>query len=319
MDKVKTGIIGAGHMSGKIIKTMEQVKSIVPVAIASRSKERAEDFARKYKLPKAYGSYMDLLNDLDIDMVYIATPPSEHARQMKMCLEMGKAVFCEKPFTLDLKEAEEVICLAKKKGLFAGEAIWTRYMPLYKEIQALKNSKELGKITAVYANLGYPVWEKERIHTKELGGGALMDVGIYPLTFIDAVAGMDYTECKVIAHKVCGSDQVSGIMLYYGSQGIIATILNSVTGPSDRQGIVYGTEGYAIVNNINNFENIKIYNKKHKCIKETVAPVQFSGYEYELEAAAASILAGQTECIQMPHKKILEIMGVMDLIYHKII
>lgn len=315
MEKVRTGIFGAGSMSGKIMKTMHKVENIEPVAIASRSMERAMEFANKYKLPKAYGSYMDLLNDPGIDMVYIATPNSEHAAQMKMCLEMGKAVFCEKPFTMDLHEAEEVLEMSKSKNLFAGEAIWTRYMPLYKEICNLKNSAELGKITAVSANLGYPVWDRERIQTPGLGGGAHMDVGIYPLTFIDAVAGMNYSEFHTMAHNVQGVDQTSSIMLYYKEQGIIATILNSVTGPSDRQGIIYGTEGYAIAENINNFESIRIYNKNHKCIKEIMPPGQYSGYEYELEAAARAVIAGQAECVEVPHKKILEMMGVMEEIY----
>ncbi len=315
MGKVRTGIFGAGIMSGKIMETMYRVENIEPVAIASRSMERAREFAEKYKLPKAYGSYMDLLNDPGIDMVYIATPNSEHAAHMKMCLEMGKAVFCEKPFTMYLQEAEEVLKLAKSKNLFTGEAIWTRYMPLYKEIQALRNSAELGKITAVTANLGYPVWERERIHSTELGGGAHMDVGIYPLTFIDAVAGIDYSEFHTMAHKVNGVDQVSSIVLYYKEQGIIATILNSVAGPSDRQGIIYGTEGYAIVENINNFESIRIYDKEHKCIKEIMPPEQYSGYEYELEAAANAVIAGQTECAEVPHKKILEMMEAMEEIY----
>lgn len=142
-----------------------------------------------------------------------------------------------------------------------------------------------------------------------------MDVGIYPLTFIDAVAGMDYSEFHTMAHKVNGVDQVSSIVLYYKEQGIIATILNSVAGPSDRQGIIYGTEGYAIVENINNFESIRIYDKEHKCIKEIMPPEQYSGYEYELEAAANAVIAGQTECAEVPHKKILEMMGVMEEIY----
>ncbi|MCI9079105.1 MAG: Gfo/Idh/MocA family oxidoreductase [Lachnospiraceae bacterium] len=315
MEKVRTGIFGAGSMSGKIMETMHRVENIEPVAIASRSEERARKFADKYKLPKAYGSYVDLLNDPGIDMVYIATPNSEHASQMKMCLEMGKAVFCEKPFTMDLHEAEEVLELARSKNLFVGEAIWTRYMPLYKEIQDLKNSAALGKITAVTANLGYPVWERERIHKPELGGGAHMDVGIYPLTFIDAAVGMDYSEFHTIAHKVKGVDQVCSIVLYYKEKGIIATILNSVAGPSDRQGIIYGTEGYAIAENINNFESIRIYNKEHECVKEIMPPEQFSGYEYELEAAARAVIAGQTECEEVPHKKILGMMEVMEEIY----
>lgn len=139
MDKVKTGILGAGHMSGKIMHTMYEVKNIMPVAIASRNKERAEKFAKKYKLEKFYGSYMEMLKDPEIHLVYIATPPSEHFNQMKMCLDMGKAVFCEKPFTMTAQEAEEILKLAEEKNIFAGEAVWTRYMPLYKEVKKLRD------------------------------------------------------------------------------------------------------------------------------------------------------------------------------------
>lgn len=314
MDKVKTGILGAGHMSGKIMHTMHEVKSIQPVAIASRSKERAEKFAKKYKLGKFYGSYIEMLKDPEINMVYIATPPSEHFNQMKMCLEMGKAVFCEKPFTLAVQEAEEVLRLAEEKNIFVGEAMWTRYMPLYKEVKKLGSQGELGRITAITANLGYPVWERERVRTPELGGGALFDVGIYPLTFVDAVIGMDYSVLHTVVSQSCGVDQASAIIMSY-QQGIVVSMLNSITGPSDRQGIIYGTEGYAVVENVNNYESIRIYNKEHQCTREILPPEQISGYEYELEAAARAVLAGQIECKEMPHSEITRMMRVMEDIY----
>jgi len=315
--RVRVGILGAGHMAGKIMQTMREVKEISPVAAASRNKERAEAFAERYKLPKAYGSYIDMLKDPDIDMVYIATPPSVHAGQMKMCLNMGKAVFCEKPFTMTGQEAREVLEMACEKNLFAGEAIWTRYMPMFNSIKELKNEPGIGKFVAVTACLGYPVWERERIKDPELGGGALFDVGIYPLTFIDAVAGMGYSSLHTVADISGGVDSASAVIMLYPS-GIVAAMLNLVTAPSDRQGVIYGTDGYATVRNINNFESIKIYNKNHKCIREILPPKQISGYEYQLISAAKAIKAGRIECEEMPHSKILEMMHVMEAIHKDI-
>lgn len=317
MKKVRFGIMGAGRMASVLMDTVNKMDIIEPYAVASRDLARAEEFAKTYGVEKAYGSYEEMLADPNVDLVYVVTPPSVHAQQMKMCIEAGKAVFCEKPFTLTAQEARDVLALAKEKNVFVGEAIWTRYMPMVESLEALKSEPLLGEIRAVYADLGYPVWHKPRVQDVKLGGGALFDVGIYPLTFVDIMVGTDYAKLQTLTNKVGGVDQVGTISMLY-PDGKMVSMLNGTTGPSDRQGIIYGSEGYAIVENVNNFEQIRIYDKMHVCVKTIDRPEQISGYEYELESAAKALEAGAIECPEMPHDKIIAVMEVMEAIWKSI-
>ena len=215
---MRAGFIGAGGIAREMAITMrkledpEQVAAVmrqmrqpneerenawddIPeiecTAVAARDLERAESFAGTYGFRKAYGSYEALLADPDIDLVYIALPHSHHCRWTKEALTAGKHVLCEKAFALNEEEAKEMVDLAKGKNLLLAEAIWTRYMPSRKIIEEIIQSGELGKIYTVSANLGYPVFMNERMFRPELGGGALLDLTVYPLNFASMFLGND--------------------------------------------------------------------------------------------------------------------------------
>ena len=189
---LRIGIIGCGHIAEILAETMNAMPETVRIeAAASRSISKAEEFAARFGIGKAYGSYELLFEDNDVDLVYIATPHAFHKSEMLEALSHGKHILCEKAFCINAAEAEEVFALAAEKHLYVAEAIWTRYMPARKRIDEIIASGRIGKITTMTANLGYDILWKERIQDPELGGGALLDVGVYPLNFVLMAAGND--------------------------------------------------------------------------------------------------------------------------------
>ena len=180
---MKIGIIGAGHIADVVTPTLVAMEGMECYAVSSRSLEKAEVFAEKYGFEKAYGSYEEMLRDPNVELVYIATPHSHHYEHAKLCLEHGKHVLVEKAFTVNANQAKELVKLANEKGLLLAEAIWTRYMPSRKMIDDIVASGAIGEVTSLSANLGYVLAHVDRMQDPELAGGALLDLGVYPINF----------------------------------------------------------------------------------------------------------------------------------------
>ena len=185
---MKMAIMGAGAIANKMAATITKMEKVEAYAIAARDKERAEVFAGQYGFARAYGSYEEMLEDPQVDLVYIATPHSHHYKCVKMCLEAGKNVLCEKSFTVNAEQARELFSVAHEKS-FLTEAIWTRYMPSRKMINDIINSGVIGEVTSLSANLGYELSQIKRIWDPKLAGGALLDVGVYLVNFARMVFG----------------------------------------------------------------------------------------------------------------------------------
>ena len=167
MERFKVGIIGAGHIARKMAHTLRDMEGVEPYAVASRNQENAEGFACEWGFTRAYGSYEDLADDPEVQLIYIATPHSHHFEQARMCLEKGKPVLCEKAFTANAEQAETLIRLSKEKQVFLTEAIWTRYMPFSETLRELVDGGTIGRVMMLTANIGYPIAEKERIAKPE--------------------------------------------------------------------------------------------------------------------------------------------------------
>ena len=282
--KVNVAILGAGRIAHAMATTLVKMAAdpryanlVAPYAVAARDGERAAAFAAQYGFPVSYGSYEELLADPQVDLVYIATPHSLHAEQGIMCLQAGKNILVEKSFTANAAQARELLAVAEASGLLCTEAIWTRYMPSRRMIDDIVASGVIGEVKMVDANLCYPVSGKARMTDPMLAGGALLDVGVYPLNFIDMVLGP-----------------------------------RSMLVSSDRGGYVWGTDGYIVCQNINNVEGIDVYNNDHALMAHHDVPTQLTGYEYQVADAANAILDGLTECAAMPHADTVRIMELMD-------
>ncbi|MDR0925492.1 MAG: Gfo/Idh/MocA family oxidoreductase [Hungatella sp.] len=312
MEALKIGIMGTGGIASILADTMLQMPQAVLMGAASRSLEKAEEFAARFSIERAYGSYEELAKDPDIQLIYIATPHSEHYSNAKLCLENGKHVLCEKAFAANYAQAKEMTGLAKEKSLMITEAMWVRYMPMAKTLKEVLNSGVIGEPMTLTANLCYLIADKPRLMKPELAGGALLDVGVYTLNFASIVFGDEITDIQSSVIKTdSGVDAQNSITLCYPG-GKMAILNSSLRVLSDRLGIIYGTRGYLVVENVNNFESIKVYDANRRQIETHIRPEQISGYEYQIEACGEAIRNGWTECPQMPHKTILDIMKVMD-------
>jgi len=193
-------ILGCGSIAHTMARTLAGMRdageSVCLYAAASRDLRRAQEFAEQEGFVKAYGSYEEMAKDPDIDLVYIASPHSHHAEHMKLCIEHGKAVLCEKSFTANAVQAREVLALAREKNVLVAEAIWTRYMPSRRIIDELIASGALGELKLLTANLHYAIDHVRRIREPELAGGALLDVGVYPLNFCSMFFGNDVVKME---------------------------------------------------------------------------------------------------------------------------
>jgi len=309
---MKVGILGAGRIAATLAETMNKMPEVECYGVASRNLEKAEVFVKDHGFQHAFGSYEDMLADQEVKLIYIATPHSHHYQHIKMCLNAGKHVLCEKSFTVNEKQAAEVLRMAKEKNLLLTEAIWTRYMPSRKIIDDLLAEKVVGDVRKMTANLNYPLLEKERIVKPELAGGALLDVGIYPLNFAYMHFGDGVKEIHSAAQMTdAGVDGENGMLLLY-DDGRMAVLNSGIHGKSDSQGVFYGSKGCMIVENINNPEAIKIYDTEANLVREIKVPEQISGYEYEILETISCIEEGKSECPSMPHAETLKMMRVMD-------
>ena len=311
-------ILGAGSIAHAMARTLRgmraQEEEVCLYAVASRDLNRAKAFAEAEGFQKAYGSYDELVCDPAVELVYIATPHSHHAEHIRLCVEHGKAVLCEKSFTANAKQAEEVLKMAEDRGVLVTEAIWTRYMPSCEILQNFINKGAIGKPVLLTANLGYNITDKERIVKPELAGGALLDVGVYPINFAAMLFGTDIVRVESNCSKLpSGVDQTDNITLTY-SDGRQALLSASCACRMDRRGMIYGTTGYLEVDNVNNPRTVTLYSDVDNYAHGTAYPVpeQITGYEYEVESCLEALVNGRIECPEMPHAETLRIMRLMD-------
>ncbi len=309
---MKIGIIGAGAIAQVMATTIQGMKDAEGYAIASRDLEKAEKFAKKNGFQKAYGSYEELVNDKNIELIYIATPHSHHFAHAKLCIDHGIPVLCEKAFMANAKQAEEIFSYAKEKNVFITEAIWTRYMPSKKIIQEIISSGEIGEVVALTANLGYDMRDKERLLKPELAGGALLDVGVYTLHFASMFLGNEVEKMVSSCVKTeTGVDAWNAVILKY-KNGVLATLHSGMLADTEQCGIIYGTKGMIIADFINNVKGIKVYGKNRELKREIEIPKQITGYEYEVISAMTAIKNGEKACVEITHKETMFIMEQMD-------
>lgn len=313
---INIAILGAGRIAGTMCGTLRDMKEknvrFSCYAIAARDFERAEKMAKEYGFEKAYGSYEEMLSDEKVDLVYIATPHSHHYEHVKLCLDHGKHVLCEKAFTVNAKQAEEVFKIAEEKNLLVTEAIWTRYMPTRGMINDVLESGAIGKPFMLTANLCYKITHKERLIRPELAGGVLLDVGIYPLNFAVMAFGNEIVKVDSSVQMMeTGVDGQENITLHY-ADGRMAALTASAYGISDRRGMIYGDNGFLEIENINNPQSITIYDKNYQPVRKISCPEQVTGYEYEVISCLDAIEKGKTECSEMPHQETIDMLKLMD-------
>ncbi len=308
---MKIGILGAGNIARKMAVTVNGMNDVILGAVASRNAEKAKAFAEEFGAEKYYDSYEALALDDGIDLIYIATPHSHHYEHARLCLNAGRNVLCEKAFTANYTQAKELIDLAESKGLYIGEAIWTRYLPMRFKLDEIIASGVIGEISSLTANLGYSIAHVERLQKPELAGGALLDLGVYTINFALMAFGADIAKISSSCMKnEYGVDTHNTVIFDY-KDGKTAILHSNMNANTDLKGIIYGSNGRIEFENVNNCEGIDVF-LNDGTVTRYETPEQITGFEYQVEASLEAVRKGKTECYQMPHSEILRVMKIMD-------
>ena len=309
---LRVGIIGTGWIAEKAAITLRGLAECEAYAVGSRTLERAEAFAKEWGIPKACGSYAELINDPDVDLVYVGTPHSHHYDVTKEALLAGKPCLVEKAFMANYRQAKEIVDLARERKIFLAEAIWTRYQPVVKMVRDLIDSGRIGTPRLVTATLGYSMGEKPRIMRPDLCGGALLDLGVYALNFVRMFFPADIVsmESQCVKSKT-GMDLTNAISIIL-KDGVLCNLQSSAACVGDNIGVIAGTDGNLIIDNINNPQKITVNTHDREFVEDIHVPQQITGYEYQFLACRQALIDGLLEPREMPLEETLYVMQLMD-------
>ena len=314
---MRVGIIGAGWIAEKAAITLNGLKECECYAIASRSLEKAEAFAQKWNMPKAYGSYAELIADDDVDLIYVATPHSHHYDVTKEALMADKPCLVEKAFMANHRQAKEIIDLAHERKVFLAEAIWTRYQPALKMVNDLISSGRIGTPRLLTATLGYSMGDKPRIMRADLCGGALLDLGVYCLNFARMFCPADIVSMEGQCVKSATGMDLTNAMTLILADGMLCNLQSSASCVGDNIGVIAGTDGNLIIDNVNNPQKITVNTHDRQFVEDIHVPQQITGYEYEFLACRQALIDGLLEPREMPLDETLYIMQLMDSLRKK--
>ena len=309
---MRVGIIGTGWIAEKAAITLNGLKECEAYAVGSRSQDTADAFAEKWDIKRAYGSYSELIADPEVDLVYIGTPHSHHFDVTREALLAGKPCLVEKAFMANVRQAEEIINLAKERKVFIAEAIWTRYQPAVKMIRDLISSGRIGTPRLVTATLGYSMGDKPRIMRPDLCGGALLDLGVYALNFVRMFFPAEIVSYDGTCVKSDTGMDLTNAMTLVLKDGMLCNLQSSAACVGDNIGVIAGTEGNLIIDNINNPQTITVNGPDRTYIETICVPQQITGYEYQFQVCRQALIDGLLEPREMPLDETLYIMQLMD-------
>lgn len=317
---IRWGILSTGAIARSFVKGLNAVPDAEPVAVGSRSQQAADAFGDEFGIPRRHPSYVALANDPDVDVIYVATPHSLHRENSILCLRAGKPVLCEKPFAINRSEAAEIVAAAREEGLFLMEAMWTRFLPIMYQVRQWLGEGAIGEVRMVSADFGFgssPDTTKSRLYDPALGGGALMDVGIYSLSFASMVYRRAPSRVMSMGHiGELEVDEQAGMMLGYDA-GAMAMLFTSIQCGTSHWAHIMGTEGI-----------IRIHPPYWRGTtatllrdgKEEVAERNYdgNGYNCQAEAVGRYLREGKLESEEIPLDETVDIMGTMDTIRDRI-
>ena len=313
-DIFRWGIIGPGSIAHKFATGLRALDDAQIVAVGSRSQDRADAFADAYDVPNRHASYEALAEDPEVDAVYVATPHPFHKENSILCLKAGKPVLCEKPFTINQYEAREVIEVARSEGVFLMEAMWTRFLPITKQVKAWVTDGAIGEVRMLYADFGFRARlnPKGRLFDLALGGGGLLDIGIYPISYASLIFDTQPATISSQAHiGETGVDEQAAMVFGY-DKGQLALISCGVRIKTPHEAKILGTDGMITVPQFWDARTAILSTGD----KEEEVTLECAGNGYECEAAevARCIREGKLESDLMSHRDTLANMQTLDAI-----
>ncbi|GAA3740736.1 putative dehydrogenase [Spinactinospora alkalitolerans] len=315
---VRWGILGTGAIAERFVQGLRAVEGAEVAAVGSRTDATAHRFADRWEIPRRHGTHRSLAEDPEVDVVYVATPHPAHHAATLLCLEAGRHVLCEKPLALNAAQAREMVAAARNADRFLMEGMWTRFAPAMREIVALVESGTIGEVTTLIADIG---WRSEydpdsRLFAPALGGGALLDVGVYPIAlasvFLGEPVGIDARAVKAPS----GVDSQVGLVIS-GSSGAVGLLSCSIETDMPNRAVIVGTRGRIEVGEWYNPTGFVLHLPGREP-REFTFPRRANGFEYEAAAVTDLVRAGALESPLMPWEESLRIADTLDAIRARI-
>ena len=310
----KVGILGCGQIASVMADSLKKLPNHQVAAVASRSIEKATDFAKKHcRKAVPLGSYEDLIYE-DLDLIYIATPNNCHFDNALMCIRGGKNVLIEKPFAMNLEQTENIFREAINHDVFVSEAMWTSFMPIHKTILKWIDEGRIGHVKYISSNLGYDIATRERLVSPELGGGAYLDLGVYPTNLAVSILGEKLVPTSCYARRInTGVEKDIFYTLETEDRSAIAASYVTMCAATDKGGDIIGDKGRIRIENINNYERAALYDLNHEVVDFVErSEDELTGYALEVKACTDAIRAGRIQTAEQPWSKTSAIMSLGD-------
>lgn len=314
-DKIKWGVLATGTIAHKFTEALSCLDDVELTAVGSRSADSAKAFADQYGFKHSHGSYEALAQNPDVDVIYVATPHPFHCENTLLCIENGKHVLCEKPFAINAAQSQQMIDAAQKAKVFLMEAMWTRFIPVITEVKCLIDVGRIGAVRSMHADFGYASQRgpDSRAYNLDLGGGALLDVGIYPISLASFIFGSQPTSLHSVAHiGPSGADEQSAYLFGY-DHGRFAQLSSAVATRTQWETHIHGSQGM-----------IKLHNPFFACTKATITadekeetiemPLECNGYEYQAREVNRCLRDGKLQSDIISLTETLQIMQTLDKI-----
>jgi predicted dehydrogenase len=311
--EIRWGVVGPGRIAEKVVEDFAVVDGARAVAVASRSLDRAQDFSSRHGIERAHGSYAAILADQDVDVLYVATPHPQHHAIAMAAIRAGKALLVEKAFTATVAGATEVVEAAREHGVFVMEAMWTRFQPAVVRLRELIAEGAIGEVRSVQADLGVQrdFDPTDRLFSRELGGGALLDLGVYVVSFAQMVLGDPDTVTATGSRFETGVDAEASLLLSY-ADGRSATLMTSLRNALPGQARVFGTTGWIDVLPRFHHPQTIVLHRFGADPEEITLPQLGGGYSHELIEVTECLRAGRTESAVMPLADTLAVQQMLE-------
>lgn len=316
MTKIKWGILACGKIAKKFAADLQLVDDGILVAVASRNIDNARAFAEEYPAKHVFGSYEELVACKDVDVIYVASPHSHHHEHTMLCLNGGKPVLCEKAFAINQRQAMEMVALARSKNIFLMEALWTRFLPHYLKVRAMLAQGMIGEPKGVLANFGFKPTEpiSPRIYDPALGGGTVLDIGIYPIFLAQSLLGVPDKILATMEPASTGIDQQCSMIFQYKS-GAVATLFSTFESNLETDADIFGSKGRIRLTNRFYEPSATIQYYTGTVESRSLIPVEREpgwGYQFEIRHVNDCIKKGLTESPVHSLDDTLSLMQTLD-------
>jgi predicted dehydrogenase len=313
--KIRWGILGCGKIANKFASDLHLVEDAVLTAVASRNPEKLKAFSTQFKPSLAFDSYKDLVECAEVDVIYVATPHGLHYDHVMLCLQNSKGVLCEKAFALNLAHAREMVDFARKKKVFLMEAFWTKFLPQYEKVMAIIRSGAIGEVRLIQSDFGFkaPEPKAQRLYDPALGGGSILDIGIYPIFLAQSILGKPTQVHAFITPYESGVDEQCAMTMKFAG-GALAVLSSSFAVDTPVEAVIAGTEGRIVMRN--RFHNavgtVELVIGKGEPQPVEVHREQGFGYQFEARHVNDCLRNALTESPVMTHADTLMLMETLD-------